>query len=96
VVTNWSTKKARTLATPKPPAYCADGSKACVAGAKQMIYVFNNDGDNIAIPDSATQEMAPGYNWKNGFRGGAQNDIFTAQPAWNAKTHSWKCEYLLF
>jgi hypothetical protein len=36
--------------------------------------------------------MAPGYNMKNGFNGGAQNDIFALNPAWNGVSGTWSCE----
>jgi hypothetical protein len=57
-----------------------------------QIYIFNNEGNNIAVPDSANQQLSPGYNIKNGFQGGAQTDIFTSTPAWNAWSGTWTCE----
>jgi hypothetical protein len=36
-VTGWNKARAKTLAAPKPPAYCQGNSTACVKGAKQMV-----------------------------------------------------------
>jgi hypothetical protein len=59
-----------------------------------QIYAYQTSGNNIVVPDSATQELSPGYSWKNGFSGGAQNDIFTSTAAFSSKSHTWHCEYM--
>ncbi|CAF0957659.1 unnamed protein product [Rotaria sordida] len=63
-----STKK---LAVAKPPVYCENDRSKCVKGAKQMIFYFQKDGNNVFnVP------KMPTYNEVMGFSEGAQNDIF--------------------
>ena len=64
-------KSARKLARAKPPVYCEQDRSKCVKGAKQMIFYFQKDGNNVFnVP------KMPTYNEVMGFSGGAQNDIF--------------------
>jgi hypothetical protein len=71
-----STKK---LAPAQPPTYCS-GNSSCVQGAKQIIIYNQLEGNNIGhLPSSGI----PGYNLANGFRPGAQTDIFQ-----DGSTHS--------
>ncbi|CAF0745143.1 unnamed protein product [Adineta ricciae] len=63
-----STKK---LAVAKPPVYCENNPSRCTKGAKQMIFHFQKDGNNVFnVP------KMPTYNQVMGFFEGAQNDIF--------------------
>jgi hypothetical protein len=64
------------LAAPQPPVYCREQSAKCIAGAKQMVFVYQQSGNNIDVPPDAVQQLAPGYSLKNGFSSGAQDDIF--------------------
>jgi hypothetical protein len=54
----------------KPPTYCYNNSSQCVSGPKQLVYVFQNEGNNIVLPNYAVQGLSPGYNFKNGFKSG--------------------------
>ncbi|KFY94807.1 hypothetical protein V500_03046 [Pseudogymnoascus sp. VKM F-4518 (FW-2643)] len=61
------------LGTAKPPTFCAGDSSTCQAGPKQMIIWNQLEANNISPPNG----QFPGYNAKNGFANGAQNDIFS-------------------
>jgi hypothetical protein len=69
IVTGSSSK--RKLAVAKPPVYCATDRSKCVKGAKQMIFYYQKDGNNVF-----NAPKAPLYNQVMGFSEGAQNDIF--------------------
>ncbi|KPI34779.1 uncharacterized protein AB675_10192 [Cyphellophora attinorum] len=65
---------AKKLAKAQPPTYCVDDASKCVKGAKQMI-VFNQlEGDNTGF--NGGWGWSPGYNERNGYESGAQEDIF--------------------
>jgi hypothetical protein len=68
-VTGSSSK--RKVAAGKPPVYCSNDRAKCVKGAKQMVFYYQKDGNNVFnVPE------APMYNEVMGFFDGAQNDIF--------------------
>ncbi|KAH8821320.1 hypothetical protein F5884DRAFT_840582 [Xylogone sp. PMI_703] len=64
-----STKK---VGTAKPPTYCANDASKCQKGPKQMIVWNQLEANNVNVPAGGS----PGYNQKNGWAPGAQNDIF--------------------
>lgn len=64
------------LAKAQAPAQCDDDSSKCVAGAKQMIVWNQLTGNNVVTKDRQT----PAYNLRNGFKPGAQDDIFAGAP----------------
>lgn len=64
------------VSAPQPPVYCHDTPSKCTQGAKQMIFVYQQDGNNVNVPPGAVEQLAPGYSMKNGFAPGAQDDIF--------------------
>jgi hypothetical protein len=68
-VTGSSSK--RKVAAGKPPAYCENDPAKCVKGAKQMVYYYQKDGNNVV-----NAPKPPMYNQVMGFSEGAQNDIF--------------------
>lgn len=51
---------------------CDEDSSKCVQGAKQMIIWNQLTGNNVVTTGSQT----PAYNVRNGFKPGAQDDIF--------------------
>lgn len=65
------------VAKAQAPAQCEDDSSKCVAGAKQMIVWNQLTGNNVVTKDRQT----PAYNIRNGFKPGAQDDIFAGAPA---------------
>ncbi|KAI1174144.1 hypothetical protein F4777DRAFT_555396 [Nemania sp. FL0916] len=62
----------KTLGTAKPPTFCGTDSSKCQAGPKQIIIWNQKEANNVSPPSG----QIPGYNTKNGFQPGAQNDIF--------------------
>ncbi|KAL0948865.1 hypothetical protein HGRIS_008985 [Hohenbuehelia grisea] len=62
----------------KVPAWCEDDQSKCTRGPKQMVYWNQLSGNNVEVSgdDSQGRAKSPGYNYKMGFSGGAQNDIF--------------------
>jgi hypothetical protein len=66
------------VSAPQPPTYCYDQPGKCVNGSMQMVFVYQQDGNNIDVPPGAAQQLAPGYSRKNGFNPGAQDDIFVS------------------
>lgn len=83
-VTNVSATAAKQLAKAEPPAYCANDQSKCVSGAKQMIVFNQREGDNTEY--GSGQGPSPAYNGRNGFRSGAQNNIFVEQPTTDVPT----------
>lgn len=65
------------LAKAQPPAQCEDDASKCVTGAKQMIVWNQLTGNNVFPKNGQT----PAYNARNGFKPGAQDDIFAGAPA---------------
>ncbi len=65
------------LAEAQPPAMCDTDSSKCVQGAKQMIAWNQLTGNNVITTGSQT----PAYNLRNGFKAGAQDDIFAGAPS---------------
>jgi hypothetical protein len=61
---------------------------------RSQIYAYQATSNNIVVPEFATQELSPGYNWKNGFSNGAQSDIFATKPAYDPSSGSWRCKPL--
>jgi hypothetical protein len=77
---------------------CSSLLVSCVqhANSHPQIYAYQTSGNNIAVPSTATQELSPGYSWKNGFSGGAQNDIFSTTRAYSKRSNTWHCAYLTY
>jgi hypothetical protein len=71
----------------KAPTYCADDTSKCVSGPKQMIVWNQKDGNNV---DTTGMPFltAPGYNARNGFKPGPQDDIFAGSPSAPASSAS--------
>lgn len=65
------------LAKARQPAQCEDDTSTCVAGAKQMIVWNQLTGNNVFPKNGQT----PAYNARNGFKPGAQDDIFDGEPS---------------
>ncbi|KAK0229184.1 hypothetical protein EDD85DRAFT_1026714 [Armillaria nabsnona] len=67
------------VGTPKAPEWCEDDQSKCVSGPKKFIIWNQNEADTVSVSgyDLAGEPKSPGYNTKMGFKGGAQNDIFT-------------------
>ncbi|RFU24608.1 hypothetical protein B7463_g11723, partial [Scytalidium lignicola] len=61
----------------KAPTFCDNDPSKCQAGPKQMIIWNQAEANNVDVPAGSS----PGYNMKNGFASGAQNDIFVTGPA---------------
>ncbi|KAJ7700703.1 hypothetical protein B0H17DRAFT_1046401 [Mycena rosella] len=76
-------KSTAPVGAPKPPVWCENNDGACTKGPKQMIYWNQAEGDNIEVDgyDANGDFKSPAYNAKCGFPDGAQNDIFTGEPA---------------
>lgn len=66
-------KVRKTVAAGKAPKWCENNSKACTAGAKQMVYFNQKDGNNIVLTGNQAdgQQKSPGYNMKMGFKNGS-------------------------
>jgi hypothetical protein len=71
------------LAKAQPPVMCDLDPSKCVVGAKQMIVWNQLTGNNVVTTGSQT----PAYNLRNGFKPGAQLDIFQG-PASSASSSS--------
>ncbi|KAG7086112.1 hypothetical protein E1B28_003626 [Marasmius oreades] len=69
-----SSPNARPVAPAKPPVYCEGNPSGCTAGAKQMVFYNQLEGNNVQY-DSAKGN--PYYNERMGFKEGRQADIFT-------------------
>ncbi|KAJ7671653.1 hypothetical protein DFH06DRAFT_1280029 [Mycena polygramma] len=69
------------LASAVPPTWCEDSPANCTAGARQMIYWNQLDGNNIVVSgnDLSGSPKSPAYNSVLGFREGAQHDIFVTK-----------------
>ena len=65
------------LAKAQAPIMCDTDSSKCVQGAKQMIVWNQLTGNNVVTTGSQT----PAYNLRNGFKPGAQDDIFEGAPS---------------
>jgi len=63
------------LAKAQQPAQCEDEISTCVTGAKQMIVWNQLTGNNVFPKNGQT----PAYNSRNGFKAGAQDDIFDGE-----------------
>ncbi|KAJ3524414.1 hypothetical protein NMY22_g11008 [Coprinellus aureogranulatus] len=78
----------RAVAPGRPPVWCEDDPRRCVAGAKQMVFWNQLDGNNVFVSgtDLSGRNRYPSYNNKMGFYPGPQNDIFmrdgTARPVY--------------
>ncbi|KIX03945.1 uncharacterized protein Z518_07498 [Rhinocladiella mackenziei CBS 650.93] len=64
------------LAKAQAPVMCDNDPSTCVTGAKQMIVWNQATGNNVETSGSQT----PAYNVRNGFKPGAQDDIFQSAP----------------
>ncbi|KAF9476867.1 hypothetical protein BDN70DRAFT_881859 [Pholiota conissans] len=62
------------------PMWCEGNQSQCIAGAKQMVFYGQIEGNNVDISglDSTGQPKAPTYDTRMGFTSGAQTDIFQA------------------
>ncbi|KAJ7584546.1 hypothetical protein C8J56DRAFT_863127 [Mycena floridula] len=66
------------VASGSPPVWCGDDPSTCIAGAKQMVFWNQAEGDNIEVDgfDNAGNPKFPMYNEQLGWAPGAQHDIF--------------------
>lgn len=75
-----ASKTALPVGKPRPPVWCESNQSACVKGPKQLIAVWQHDGNNIVLPGGVQKDgqfPSPGYNSKNGFTiAGACSGVF--------------------
>ncbi|KAF9256181.1 hypothetical protein L218DRAFT_975456 [Marasmius fiardii PR-910] len=64
---------AHAVASAKPPVYCEGNPSGCTAGAKQMVFYNQKEGNNVVYDSSKGN---PYYNERMGFKEGRQTDIF--------------------
>ncbi|KIY64670.1 hypothetical protein CYLTODRAFT_413158 [Cylindrobasidium torrendii FP15055 ss-10] len=67
------------VGAPQSPEWCEDDESKCVSGPKKFMIWNQNEGNNVQVSgyDSVGAPKIPVYNYKMGFKDGAQNDIFT-------------------